>query len=522
MNDSTEPLPDAPENERRPRREPALRLVQPGEAPPIPCSAEAEEHVLACCLIDEGATLARCGREKLTAEAFYFPASRKIFEVLLAMQQAGRAITLEVLAAELTTRREFEGVGGWPYLMQVTGKVSTTAHAGYFIEKVRELWVLRRLRLCGQALVEDIDKFTGGLEDLACRHTLRLQRWADFVVRLNRPGLGEEMTAARAQLEQILAGKVDKSRQLSLGTSYADEVLLKLDVKNEDWFVVVCAPPSGGKSSYTRQVVGVNAIAGKRVVVFLLETGKRRWVWALAASLAGVNLRDVLEAPGRVPPDRLTMFLEWEKQITAMLGVQLWVYDDLYNVEDIERTTRELDRTLREQDQEAAAAAGRAPRGLDLAVIDYLQLMTTRDAQRIHKREEQVAYLSRSCKRLFKSLDITGIVLSQLNRKSRDEERRPRLSDLRESGAIEQDADCVLAVHTPAKDRTGAEQTGERDVQDVELISLKRRNGPANLAIDLLFFKSQTRYQDAPRKGDARPGAPKPATGYRRAEGGAA
>lgn len=503
-----------------PRRERAsrLRVVEPNEGPEPQASREAEEHVIACCLVDSGVTLSRCVREKIAVDSFYFPAPKKCYEVLLAMLHAAKPITLPVLAAELEQRREFDMVGGWPWLLQITNDVPTVVHVGYFIDQVRSRWVLRRLRKYGAEITAGVDEFTDGdLVEFAARHALRLQRVADFVTRLNRPAAAEETAAARAQLEQILAGKIDKSRQLSLGTPYADQVLLPMDVKNEDWMVVLCGPPSGGKSSVGRQIVGVNCQAGKCGAVFLLETGKRRWIWALAASFAQVSLREIMDAPHQLPKDRLKLFRDWEVAISGWIDERLWVFDDLYNIEDIERTARELDRTLREK-RIAAGADPATARGLDFILGDYLQLMGTR--KNIVKREELVAHVSRSWKLMCKAMDLTGVVLAQLNRRARDEERRPRLSDLRESGAIEQDADAVLAVHTPAVDRAGNAQDGERSVAEVELIALKRRNGPANLAIDLLFFKTQTRYQDAVRKGDLRPGQPKPAEGYKRPEEG--
>ena len=517
--------PDEIFSDDRGRRGPRLRVVDaPGV--PLPGSEEAERHVIACCLLDEGATLARCVREKITADAFLWPQTGRIFQVLLDMQRAAKPITVNVLAEELATRQEFEQLGGWPYLLGVTdvAKVPTTTHAGYFIEKVRELWVLRRMVRYGLELLEGVGKYTGGLEDFSSRHALRFQRVADFVTRANRPGPAVEAAAARSQLERILGGQVDLTRRLSLGTPYGDEMLRQLDVRNEDWYTILCGPPSGGKSTVAKQFVRTNAAAGRLGAVFLLETGKRRWQWSLAASFAHVNLNTALEKPGELFPEDLQNFLAWDAAIGSWMGERLWVFDDIGSLEDIERTIREIDRDLLEKDmrrRDAAAAAGEPvvgePVGLHYVVIDYLQLMSTRE--KIAKREEYVAYISRECKKLFKKLDITGVVLAQINRKARDEERRPRLSDLRESGAIEQDADCVLAVHTPSKDRAGVDQDGERDIREVELLCLKRRNGPANLGIDLLFHVTQGRYEDAVRKGELRPGQPKPAEGYKRPEG---
>lgn len=489
----------------------------------MPASAEAEEQVLACCLIDGGITLARCLQGKLTPDAFYWPANALVFEALVEMGKRQLPITLEVLAEELSTMKVFEQVGGMPYLIQITGKIPTTAHAGYFIEKVREKFVLRKLIRCGTDLIEKTYQFTGGLDEFVGRHTLRLQRWADFVTRLGRPGQEEDAAAARLAALDIQAGKIDKSRQLERGLPYADEMFLPYDVANEDWLVIIAGGPSSGKSSRLREIVGHNCrnvekegvTTHKRFAVFLLETGSRRWRWALAANLAHVNLRMVLEEPARMLPGELKRWNDWNDEITRWAGERLWVYDDIYFFEDIERTVRELDRSLREKDLAAGIPPEKA-RGLDGVVIDYLQLMSIRE--KIRMREEQVAYMSKGCKRLGKTLNVTVCAGAQISRKSRDEERRPRLSDLRESGAIEQDADAVEILYVPACDKSGVAQTGERSVVEMELISAKRRNGPANIAVDVLFHRTQTRFADATRKGDPRPGAPMPKDGYKREE----
>ncbi len=130
-----------------------------------PHSAEAEEHVIACCLLDGSDTIARCLEARLSAESFYFPANRLLFEIMLEIYQKSPPVSLEILAEELKTRRQLEAVGGFPYLMQVTGKIPTTAHAGYFIEKVREKHLLRELIKTATGAIEQAYGFTGGLEE---------------------------------------------------------------------------------------------------------------------------------------------------------------------------------------------------------------------------------------------------------------------------------------------------------------------------------------------------------------------
>ena len=147
-----------------------------------PHSDEAEEHVIACCLLDGSDTIERCISVGLTPESFYSPANRVLVQIIVELYRANSPVTLEVLAEELKTRRQLDAVGGFPYLMQITGKIPTTAHARYFIDKVREKQKLRELIGVATGTVEKCYDFTGTLAEVeesdidAMLETLRQQR----------------------------------------------------------------------------------------------------------------------------------------------------------------------------------------------------------------------------------------------------------------------------------------------------------------------------------------------------------
>lgn len=146
---------DDPVQPPPPPKPPARRTIQtaaPDRSPPH--SAEAEEHVIACCLLDGEETIERCRSHRISAESFYFPANRLLFEVITDLHTSGKAVMLETLAEELKTRRQLEAIGGFAYLMQVTGKIPTTAHAGYFIEAVAEKHARRELIKSATGIVE--------------------------------------------------------------------------------------------------------------------------------------------------------------------------------------------------------------------------------------------------------------------------------------------------------------------------------------------------------------------------------
>jgi replicative DNA helicase len=134
-----------------------------GRTPPH--SAEAEEYLLSCCLLDGGDTIARCLEAKLAPQAFYLPANRVIFEKLCELYQRSPPVAIEMLIEELRTTKQLEAVGGVPYLMQVSSRIPTTAQAVYFIEKVRELYLLRELIKVTTSTVEQCFSYQGGLEE---------------------------------------------------------------------------------------------------------------------------------------------------------------------------------------------------------------------------------------------------------------------------------------------------------------------------------------------------------------------
>lgn len=168
------PEPDAPAPITRPVRQRPLPSAAPDRSPPH--SAEAEEHVIATVLLDNGETLQRAIDAGLTPESFYFPANRLLYEIAQGLRAQNRPVMLETLAEELKTRRQLEAIGGFAYLMQVTGRIPTTAHAGYFIEKVREKAVLREAIKTATGIVERAYGFTGGLDEFLAESQFGISR----------------------------------------------------------------------------------------------------------------------------------------------------------------------------------------------------------------------------------------------------------------------------------------------------------------------------------------------------------
>ncbi len=450
--------------------EPTLPSAPPDRSPPH--SAEAEEHVIACCLLDGSDSIARCLEARITAESFYFPANRLLFEVLIELYQKNPPVSLEILAEELKTRRQLDAVGGFPYLMQVTGKIPTTAHAGYFIEKVREKHLLRELIKTATGAVEQAYSFTGGLEEFVDKVEQDL-----FKVTQDRVSdSAKEITEAVKEANTVIAKLLMKKGELTGVTSgFKDLDSMTFGFQRQE-MIVVAARPSMGKTSFALNIAEAATLpkAGKEPVptlVFSLEMSSSQLALRMLCARSRVNMK--LLRDGLVGRDG--------REVNA-LGQA---------AEEFKKCPLLIDDSSALTIMEMRAKARRiyARKKLGLIIVDYLQLVSGSDSRA--PREQQVAEVSRGLKAMAKELDLPVIVLSQLNRSSEKENRAPRLSDLRESGSIEQDADVVIMLSRPKdSDEKFQTATGAAD-----LIVAKQRNGPVG-DLKLTFLQEITRFEN--------------------------
>lgn len=506
------------------RRAKNFRVLE-GKHRELPFSHEAEEYLISCCLLDGVDVVNRAYRGGIRGGSFYVTAHGIIFEHLQAMVAKGIPIDVSTCAEELKKSQQFDLVGGYSFLTQVSSKIPTTAQATYFIETVFALSMRRaQIRDCEHAL-EECHESKDELEELLARQALQLQRRADYVSRRKTKPLRERMSQRLEQTLAAAAGNVDRSRWIHTGFPGLDAAIGPWDVRREHWYNIIAGPPGGGKSSFMRHIALHNVVAReKRFAIFLLETGLM-WTESAAATLADVPLREIIE--GTAPQDMVDRYATEYRALMAIAEDRLFVFDDIYFVEDIERKVRELDRTLRDKELAAAAQildpdqrakAEASAHGLDGVVIDYLQLVPTRQNFR-GQREQVVSHVSREMKLMAKRLDVPFFVGAQINRAGReDSSKPPTLAALRESGAIEQDADSVNFVHTPPTNKAGVEQNGTQSTDEVEIVQRKRRNGEAGVAHGLLFHKARTRYEEPHNERSVKPGTPKRAGGYKRPE----
>jgi replicative DNA helicase len=382
-------------------------------------------------------------------------------------------VTVEMLAEELKTRRQLDAVGGFPFLMQVTGKIPTTAHAGYFIEKVREKAALRWLVKEATGMVEDAYAYAGpqeglerGLEDVFRKNVSTLSRGLHRVISTGEIPLtmAEEIDAQAAEFKARAEGTADKSGWCYTGWRDFDEVLMPFGSQSDDHYIVVGGGSGDGKSALMRQWAGVALDHKQRVRVYTAETS------------VGVDLKHPELARPEVREKFMAECARLKKECAdkTLWCVQQTGATPLATIEDLE------------QDARMFARLQGPPH---LWVVDYAQLFGTR--KRCNNRESENAYVSGILQKLARQLGGVWLVGCQLNEaglremrkpqhddKGRLIHRMPNRGDLRESQKYYHDADRVIFIYRPPEDCRGADNTAA-EVSEPEqwVVQDKRRKG---------------------------------------------
>ncbi len=444
-----------------------------GRVPPH--SVEAEEQLLSACLLDGGDVLARCLEGKVGAASFYVPANRVIFEKLLELYNTGRPVDAAVLAEELRTSKQLEEIGGFAYLARVSGRIPTSAGASYFIEKVRELALLRDIIRAATGAVESCYGYTGGIQEFVDRVEQDLFRVTQERVGDGAKPMREPTTEAMVVINKMLMKKGELTG-VSTGYKDVDRYLFGLQ-KSE--MIVLAGRPSCGKTSLAMNFAEHAALPrqGKGVptLVFSLEMSAAQLALRLLCSRSRVNMRllrdGLLSKNGEEQRELLRVADEFSKS-------PLFIDDSsALSVMELRAKARRLHARVKDQG------------GLGLIVVDYLQLLSPSDSA--VPREQQVAEASRGLKALAKELEVPVVVLAQLNRSAEKENRAPRLSDLRESGSIEQDADVVLMLNRPKEENEKFQVASGT----MELFISKNRNGEVG-ETKLTFLNAITRFEN--------------------------
>ncbi|HEY5234233.1 MAG TPA: replicative DNA helicase [Verrucomicrobiae bacterium] len=447
-----------------------------------PHSPEAEMGVLGCALLSPNECLGEC-IEKLKdsgAEFFYDLRHQTIYEMLAEMFNTRQAIDVITVQQKLKDKQLLEQIGGIAYLAQLQDSVPSAANLSYYLEIVREKFLLRKMiSVCTEVVgrVYDYEGEVDALMDEVERDVLRIsESRAQGGVVTTKELVGK----AIGTIENYFSRKGVLN---GLGTGFPDLDRMTDGLHGSE-MIVIAARPSMGKTSLAMNVVEHVVLEQKLpAAVFSLEMSAESLVLRMMCSIARVNLRSIRE--GFMSESD---FPKLTGAAGRLANAPLFI-DDSAGLSILQLRARA--RRLHQQ------------HGVKLFVVDYLQLLHSTARRSQENRQQEIADISSGIKALAKELKVPVLVLSQLNRElEKDKSRKPRLSDLRESGAIEQDADVVGLLYKPnsGDDEDGA-QAEEADGLPVNLLIAKQRNGPTG-DINLTFLKNYTRFESAAKVSD--------------------
>ncbi len=448
-----------------------------------PHSPEAEQGVLGCALLSPNECVGEC-IEKLKddgQEVFYDLRHQTIYEVLATMFNSREAIDVITVQQKLKDKQLLEQVGGIAYLSQLQDSVPSAANLSYYLEIVREKFLLRKMiQTCTEVVGRDYD-YEGEVDVLMDEVERDVLRISESRVQSNTLGIKQLVHQAIGTIENYFS----RSGTLTgLATGFADLDQMTDGLHGSE-MIVIAARPSMGKTSLAMNIAEHVAIESKLPVgVFSLEMSAESLVVRMMCSLARVSLQSVRAGFGNES--------DFPKLTTAagkLAGAPLFI-DDSAGLSILQLRARA--RRMWQQ------------HSIKLFVIDYLQLLHSTARRSQENRQQEISDISSGIKALAKELKAPVIVLSQLNREPEKRERgaEPRLSDLRESGAIEQDADVVGLLYKPNAGDNEEGTTGrESDGEQVNLLIAKQRNGPTG-DVKLTFLKSFTRFESAAKISD--------------------
>ncbi len=456
----------------------ASPILLPGDRP-LPHDHEAEMAVLGCMLMDPDGAIGPAAVRLNFDNSFFAPAHQTIFKTLITLHesrsQAGGAAVDSITAANaLQIAGQLEKTGGMAYLAQLMNVVPSSANIEQYAEIVQERAILRRLVQTG------ID-IAGRCMDSQTPVRELVDQIESDILEINKlGGAGSALRPVKDHMGKVIEMIQNGISTHGLKTGFAQLDELTGGLKPGDMFVLA-ARPSIGKTALALNMATNAALGPSKhsVGVFSLEMSSEQLVMRLLYSLASISQNE-LKSSGTTT----RRFQELMNAADRLSKSRLFI-DDSGNLDIF---------SLREKARRLSKASG-----LDLLIIDYLQLIRPVGGNRNSTRENDVSQISGGIKSLAKELGIPIIVLAQLNRQAEQKGEKPKLSHLRESGAIEQDADIVALLHRDRDLDAGIDP--EKEQREAELLIAKHRNGSTGV-IPLTFIPKYTRFETRSRISD--------------------
>ncbi len=428
----------------------------------LPCSLEAEESLLGNILIYDDA-LRECTEAGIVSDDFYLERNRKIYSIMLMMHENRENVDTVSLSTKLKDFDYFDKVGGLDYLLRLTDSTIDRGYTKDYIRIIKDKSLQRQIIKAGEAIASDGYDGKNGIDEVLEKAEKKILDITRSRVDGDFKSGKEVFDAAVRKIEQI-----EESGNAITGvrTRYTDFDKMTAGLQRSD-MILLAARPSMGKSALALNIaLNSAAVTQGACAIFSLEMPAEQLANRMLSAKAKVDGQKIRK--GQLNE------LEWQKvrEANQELKSELIFFDDTpgLKVSDMYAKCRKL-----KQDY-----------GLYLIIIDYIQLIQASGGG--ESRQQEVSDISRKIKAMARELDVPIIALSQLSRSvEKRDDKRPMLSDLRESGSLEQDADIVLFIYRDEYYKRAEERSEERE--DVELIIAKHRNGPIGM-VKLAFEKN--------------------------------
>jgi replicative DNA helicase len=442
-----------------------------------PAAVHAEMTILGAMLVEPVAIID--ATMLLKTDDFALDSHRKIYDAMLHLVEVGHAVDIVTVADSLRKKKELDSVGGLAYLASLSEGLPRKLSIESYVRIVRDKSLMRQLlTVCDMGMIDASDQSREAL-DVLNQVTSRLTEISEHAV----TGGFSDITAIVKDSFGSIDALYEQGREVTgLATHYIEFDRMTSGLQESE-LIIIAARPSMGKTAWAINIAENAAVRGGKVVaVFSLEMSKASLLRRMLASQALVNSK-AIQTGMLMRDDRTKLINGLERLMESRLFI-----DDTPGITLAEMRAKA--RRLKQQHGQ-----------LDMIVIDYLQLMTgsNSNAKGFENRTQEVSAISRGLKALAKEMKVPVVALSQLSRASeqRGGDKKPLLSDLRESGSIEQDADVVCFIHR--------EEYYDRENEDLkgkaEIIIAKQRNGPTG-SIHLAYLADYTRFENLQHGGD--------------------
>ena len=429
----------------------------------MPHSLESEQALLGCLILDPNIQFEILSSIK--EEDFYTESHKYIFNAMLNLVNQNQTVDLVTLTDALEKQGVLSNVGGMEYIAQLTSVIPSSANYKRYFDIVTRDSLLRKLIVGSSDIIDNCMQSTDkdGALSYAEKTIFDLGTESE---NKDMVKIGTVIPDVMTRLDELTK---DKNSARGIKTQFRGLDNLLNGVHNSD-LMILAARPAVGKTSFAMNIIENIALQGYSCAVFSLEMSKEQLVQRMMCSVAGVSMSNASKG--------IMSQADWLKIVKAkklLSNAKIYIDDSaLISPSQILSKCRRLKRKG----------------GLDIVMIDYIQLMTSNTSRKSDNRQNEIAEISRSLKILAKEVNVPVLALSQLSRAVESRKGRPMLSDLRESGAIEQDADIVMFIHRPDKGATEKDLAEGKIQKNVaEILVEKHRNGPVGMV--KLYFKEE-------------------------------